>query len=173
MRLLQKIIAPALSLLILSLAAAPGRAEPLPAPTGPILLTISGDIATTNTDEGTAQFDLEMLQAIGQTDIDTETIWTDGPHRFTGVSLKALLARVGATGADIKASAINDYTVKIPVSDAVQNGPIVAYAFDGKPMSRREKGPLWVIYPYSSSSDYRSEVIYSRSIWQLDRMSIE
>jgi hypothetical protein len=38
-------------------------------------------------------------------------------------------------------------------------------------MSVRDKGPLWVIYPYDSD-DYRSEVIYSRSIWQLDRLEV-
>jgi hypothetical protein len=41
---------------------------------------------------------------------------------------------------------------------------------DGKTMSVRDKGPLWIIYPYDSSADYRTEVVYSRSIWQLDRI---
>jgi len=36
----------------------------------------------------------------------------------------------------------------------------------------REKGPLWVIYPYDSDAKFRTEVIYSRSIWQLDRLAI-
>jgi len=39
-------------------------------------------------------------------------------------------------------------------------------------MSVREKGPLWVIYPYDSDAKFRTEVIYSRSIWQLDRLAI-
>ena len=39
-------------------------------------------------------------------------------------------------------------------------------------MSIRDKGPLWVVYPYDSSADYRTEVIYSRSIWQLDRIEV-
>ncbi|KEP71182.1 oxidoreductase [Thioclava dalianensis] len=172
MRLIQSVFAPALALVI-ALASAPAMAEPLPKPTGPVLLTISGDIEITNTDEGTAAFDLAMLREIGQSEIETTTIWTEGRHRFTGVSLKALLERVGAKGKMLKATAINDYSVEIPTSDAVRNGPIVAYEMDGQTMSRREKGPLWVIYPYSSSSDYRSEVIYSRSIWQLDRISLE
>jgi hypothetical protein len=68
------------------------------------------------------------------------------------------------------ASAINDYSVEIPLSDAVKGGPIIAYSIDGKEMSLRDKGPLWVIYPYDSNSDFRSEVVYLRSIWQLDRL---
>jgi hypothetical protein len=43
---------------------------------------------------------------------------------------------------------------------------------DGNAMSVRDKGPLWVIYPYDSDAAYRTEVIYSRSIWQLDRLEV-
>lgn len=147
-------------------------ADTLPAPKGAVLLTISGELTHTNGD-GIAAFDLEMLRALGESDIVTETIWTPGSHTFTGVRLKTLLEHVGATGRTVKATAINDYGVPIPVTDATDEGPIVAYEMDGNLMSRRDKGPLWVIYPFSSSSDYRTEVIYSRSIWQLDRMIIE
>ena len=36
----------------------------------------------------------------------------------------------------------------------------------------RDKGPLWIIYPYDQNTDYQTEVIYSRSIWQLDRIEV-
>jgi hypothetical protein len=70
------------------------------------------------------------------------------------------------------ATAINDYTVEIPMSDAVEGGPIIAYLMDGNEMSIRDKGPLWVIYPYDSDADFRSEVVFTRSIWQLDRLVV-
>lgn len=146
-------------------------AHDLPEPQGPVILTVSGEIARFNGD-GTARFDLEMLRDIGATDIATETIWTSGTPVFTGVELAEFLDYLGAEGEVIDAQAFNDYAVAIPVSDAVEGGPILAYEMDGKVMSRREKGPLWVIYPYDASADYRTEVIYSRSIWQLDRMHV-
>ena len=43
---------------------------------------------------------------------------------------------------------------------------------NGEIMSLRDKGPLWVIYPYDQNAAYRSEVTYSRSIWQLDRIEV-
>ncbi|MCH2093805.1 MAG: oxidoreductase [Rhodobacteraceae bacterium] len=147
------------------------HAEELASPTGRILLTVSGQITETNAD-GVAQFDLDMLRDLGVEEVQTTTIWTDGPQVFVGVSLDVLMDRVGASGSSIDASAINDYTVQIPLSDAVDGGPIVAFQRNGNVMSRREKGPLWLIYPFDSSADYRTEVIYSRSIWQLDRMAI-
>ena len=54
----------------------------------------------------------------------------------------------------------------------VQDGPILAYLNDGEEMPVRDKGPLWVVYPYDLNASYQSEVIYSRSIWQLDRIVV-
>ena len=115
---------------------------------------------------------LDELKALEATSFTTTTLWTEGANEYTGVLLSDLLAHLGASGQEIKATAINDYAISIPISDAVEGGPIVAYHQDGNEMSRRDKGPLWVIYPFDSSTEYRSETIYSRSIWQLDRMEI-
>lgn len=144
-------------------------AQNLGEPEGPVLLTVSGAITQTNAGS-TAQFDLAMLEALEPTTIETLTIWTDEVHAFQGVSLADLVDHVGIEGSTLRAFAINDYRVDIPLSDAVAGGPILAYRIDGKTMSLREKGPLWVVYPYDSSPQYRTEVIYSRSIWQLDRL---
>jgi hypothetical protein len=123
----------------------------------------------TNTKDA-AVFDLEMLEALPTTTIETSTIWTEGVHSFQGVALKDLVDALGIDGKKLKATAVNDYAIEIPLTDAITGGPIIAYRIDGKVMSLREKGPLWVIYPYDSNSEYRKEVIFSRSIWQLDRI---
>lgn len=144
-------------------------AQDLPQPEGEVLLTVSGAISATNNGD-TAVFDLEMLQALDDTAVETTTIWTEGTQTFQGVSLDALMTRLGIDEGTLRATAINDYTVEIPVSDATPGGPILAYLLNGDTMSIRDKGPLWVIYPFDANEDYRSEVIYSRSIWQLDRI---
>jgi hypothetical protein len=149
----------------------PAAAQDLGAPTGEAILTVSGDISVTNVGDKLV-LDREMLAALPATIVETSTIWTDGVHSFTGVSLADLAALSGMETVTFLATAINDYTVEIPWTDATEGGPIIAYLMDDAPMSVRDKGPLWVIYPYDSKSDYRSEVIYSRSIWQLDRLEI-
>ncbi|SHH41349.1 hypothetical protein SAMN05444003_3074 [Cognatiyoonia sediminum] len=118
------------------------------------------------------EFTLEDLNAFGEDQFSTTTIWTTGPQTFSGVSLKSFLNSLGIENGTILASAINDYTVEIPVSDAVIDGPMIAYRLNGEEMSIRDKGPLWIVYPYDSKSEYQAEVIYSRSIWQLDRIAI-
>ena len=161
---------------VLEVAAATGagsvRAEALPQPAGVVILTITGAIAETNAD-GAAEFDLDMLRALGLVEFDTTTLWTDGVQHFTGVPLVRVLNRIGATGTAIRAEALNDYVISIPVEDAVEGGPILAFEQNGTRLSVRDKGPLWVVYPYDSDPAYKSEVIYSRSVWQLQRMVVQ
>lgn len=152
------------------LVSIPALAEDLAAPTGDVILTVTG--ANVTNSDGAAKLDLAMLEAMGGTEIKTTTIWTEGMQTFEGVSLKVLVDRLGIDGSTLSAVAINDYAVEIPTSDATEGGPIVAYKMNGNVMSVRDKGPLWVIYPYDSTTAFQTEVIYSRSIWQLDRLDV-
>lgn len=140
----------------------------MPRPSGYIILTLSGEIVNTNTDDGRLELDLAMLQSMPVTTFKTSTIWSEKATEFTGVNLKTILDYAGASGANVHAIALNDYKVDIPV-DA--DAPMVAYHLDGDIMSTRDKGPLWIVYPYDLNAKYRTEVIYSRSIWQLDRLA--
>ncbi len=148
-----------------------GAAAELAAPQGDVILTVTGAIEQTNVGK-TAAFDIEMLEALPVEEISTSTIWTDGTNQFSGVSLKTLLEHVGARGNALEAIAINDYKVTIPIEDAVIDGPIIAHHLNSEKMSVRERGPLWIIYPYDKHRKYRSEVIYSRSIWQLKSIHV-
>ncbi len=150
---------------VLLLSFASGTAQSSDQPKVPVL-EVTGTSATPLT------FDIEALRAIGSKEFETSTIWTKGVHRFEGVPLNALLAHLMVEGQAIEAAAINDYAIQIPMSDALSDGPIIAFAMDGEPMSRRAKGPLWIVYPFDSSSKYRTETVYARSIWQLNRLHI-
>lgn len=144
---------------------------PLEAPTGEVILEVCGNIAVHNQGD-CAVFDVETLKAIGHVHLETSTIWTEGVQRFDGVRLKDLLQRVGAQGKSVWASAANDYGADIPVTDATEDGPILAYMLNNEEMSLRDMGPLWVIYPYDHDSKFRSDLIYSRSVWQLVSMEV-
>ena len=133
---------------------------------------MSGNIDVTNAGD-TAQFDIEMLQNLDPVTIETSTIWTEGTQTFTGVPLGQLMDLVGTDSQSVQATAVNDYAVTIPIEDWQRSGAIVAFHNNGAPMSLRKKGPLWVIYPYDSNPEFQTEVIYSRSIWQLDRIVVE
>lgn len=144
-------------------------AQDLPAPKGDVLLTVSGAVTTQNSETG-VELDFAMLEELERRRVETSTIWTEGKQVFEGVSLSVLVEALGLEGTTLRASAVNDYAVDIPMSDAIEGGPIVAYLLNGAEMSLRDKGPLWIIYPYDENADFRTEVIYSRSIWQLNRI---
>ncbi len=148
-----------------------GLAQSLPAPTGDPILRVSGDVPVSN-DGKDAAFDLAMLTSLPQTSFTTTTVWTEGETEFTGVLLKDFLDTLGVSAGSLSMIAVNDYAAEVPVSDAVVGGPILAYLVNGKEISVRDKGPLWLVYPYDSNPDYRTEVVYSRSIWQLARIEI-
>lgn len=148
------------------------NAGDLPEPKGRVILTISGHIGQPNKGKDAA-FDMAMLEALPQHSFTTRTPWYDRPVKFTGPLLSDLLDAVKAQGGTVSATAINDYTIRIPVADAKEQGAIVARLLDDQPMAVRDKGPLFVVYPFDNKAELRTSTYYERSIWQLKRMSIE
>ena len=147
------------------------RVQALEPPTGRVVLTIEG--AITHTNQGSkAQFDMEMLERLPQRSFSTKTPWYPSAVTFTGPLLRDVLAAVGAKGNNITAVALNDYKTEIPVEDATRHDVIVARLMNNRPMPVREKGPLFVVYPFDTKSELRSELYYNRAAWQLNALRI-
>ena len=154
---------------LLSVAA---HAAPLAAPKDKPILTVSGAISETNSDAG-AQFDRAMLEQIGMATIETTTPWYKGPMKFEGVPLDKLMEAVGAKGGKVVAYALNDYTTEIPIEDFTKHHAILAMKRNGEYMPVRDKGPLFVVYPYDSDPELKSQTYYSRSAWQVARIVVK
>lgn len=116
-------------------------------------------------------FDLAALEALPQHSFATSTIWTEGVRQFSGPPLAAVLAAAGLEMVPVQAFASNGYgvTLTFPPGDALV--PIVATRIDGQPISRREKGPLWVMFPFDSDEAFRNAEVFGQSIWHLVRLS--
>ncbi|NQZ29695.1 MAG: hypothetical protein HRU06_00370 [Oceanospirillaceae bacterium] len=136
-----------------------------------MILTISGKLENTNSEHG-AQFDLNMLLALQQTVINTNTPWTKGMTKFEGPTLKELLKHVGAIPEEVMATALNGYRIKLPIVDINNYPMIIALKRDDEVLSVRTKGPIWVIYPWSENPEIRDNLYYTRSIWQLQQLDI-
>lgn len=160
-----------LGLLAGVLSTMPGFGQTLPDRTGPTLLTITG-LDPGAHPGGELAFDLTMLKALPQATIKTSSIWTEGLHSFSGVPMAALADYLHIGDATVRLHAINDYSVEMPLDETEDNAPVLAYEMDGAPMPVRDKGPIWIIYPYDAGAEYRSDTIYSRSVWQLDRIDV-
>ena len=143
----------------------------LPMPAGKVVLTISGKIGIFNVGD-TAKFDREMLEALGWSSFTTSTPWYDAPVTFAGVRMAKLMQTVRADGEAVIAGSLNDYETKIPMSDFTRFDVLLALKRNGEYMPVREKGPLFIVYPYDSESELKSQKYYSRSAWQLARLVV-
>lgn len=149
--------------------AAPTAAAVADDPAG-IVLTLSGMIPGHEGDP--ISLDLDALRAIDTLSFQTRTIWTEGPVTFTGTRLARLLAHLGVSSGTVTLTAVNNYEVSFPVADALSDDAMIAFEMNGNLMRLRDKGPLWLVYPYDENEKYQSELYYSRSIWQLSKISI-
>ena len=144
----------------------PLAAEALDRPAGKVILTVTGPLNVRNVAKA-AVFDLALLDQLPQHSFSTRTPWYPEARKFSGVLVSDLLKAVGAQGTTLKAVALNDYRVEIPVEDLVRHGAMIASELDGKPIAVRDKGPLLIMYPFDDQPELRTAVHYSRAIWQL------
>lgn len=117
-------------------------------------------------------FDLAALDALPQQSFRTATPWTVGVKRFSGPSLQAVLNKAGAHNGKVLAIALNNYSVTMPMKDLGPEAPVIVTRIDKKTYGIRDKGPLWVLYPFDRAAKYRTEVNDSRSIWQLTKLTV-
>ncbi|GEN27410.1 oxidoreductase [Halovibrio variabilis] len=140
-------------------------------PSGPVILTISGNIAHTNVGSD-AQFDRAMLAALPQHAFETGTPWTEGRNHYRGPLMRELLAQVGADSDTVHVAALNGYEADIPVSDFEDYDVILALAKDGDAIPIREYGPLWVLYPFDQDDVLLSEKVRFRAVWQVMHINV-
>jgi hypothetical protein len=147
------------------------RAQALDAPSGTVVLTMRGKIKRTNQGDN-AVFDMAMLEAATQHSLTTKTPWFKEQRKFTGPLLRDVLAMVGAHGNTLRIGALNDYRIDVPADDARRFDVTLARLIDDRPIPVREKGPLFMIYPFDSDAALRNPLYYSRSVWQLNTIDV-
>ncbi|OYU48096.1 MAG: oxidoreductase [Rhizobiales bacterium PAR1] len=139
-----------------------------PAP-GKVVLRIEGKLK----DGKSVEFSRADLEKLGVSTIRTTTPWYDGVQTFEGVPLAALMHKVGADGRKAQVVALNKYRTEIPFNDFAQYQPILALKRDGQYMDVKDKGPLFIVYPFDAKPELKSEQYYGRSAWQVRTISVE
>lgn len=160
-----------LSVAVLVFCGTSGAGE-LAKPKGKVLLTVSGAVANHNAGDK-AEFDFDMLKALGVSKIETTTAWTKGQKSFEGVLLKTLAETVGAEGTTAEVVALNDYKVDIPVQDFSDYPVILAYRMDGERLKIRDKGPLWIIYPEDEHPELKNKQTQAKWVWQVKAINFK
>lgn len=163
-----------LRVLLLSICAcaSAAQAQTLQKPTGAVILAVTGKISIKNSPDA-ALFDRKMLEEIGMHSTRTKTPWTDGVSTFEGPLGRDVLSVVGAKGSNMHITALNDFAADLPVTDFTENDVILALKLNGEYLQVRDKGPIFVIYPFDDVPSLYNEVTFAKSVWQVKTITVE
>ena len=140
---------------------------------GEPILTLRGAFAKAGPD-GSLGLTLAELDALPQTRFSTKTPWHEGAVEFSGVSLKDFFAAAGVSPDQhqMQLIALNDYVVDADAAEMIAGDALLATRLNGQPMSVRDKGPIFVIFPFDSRPELNHQSYYSRCAWQLAEIEL-
>ena len=128
---------------------APGSA--IPAPTGSVILTLSGDISVKNAGD-TLQFDMPTLEQLGLVKYTVNDPHLEVRNTYTGVLMSEVVkfAGISESASIIHTVALDDYEVDISLDDIEKWPVLLATRTNGNYMSIDQSGPTRIIFPYDS-----------------------
>lgn len=133
--------------------------QPVPAPTGMLLLAVTGRIGVTNGGNALS-LDQQTLDALGLLRLTVHEPWVKQTLNFEGVWLSDLLrvARPDPTAQTLHITALDDYQVDLPLADVMAGGVLLATRDgDGNPIPVEDGGPTRIVFaggvPSGASAD--------------------
>lgn len=124
--------------------------------------------------EEPVSFNLEALDELKQTVISTSNEFVTGKTEFSGPLARDLVATVGGDDSStIVLTAINEYQISVPAADFFEYDVVLATRMNGALLSRRDKGPIWLMYPISDHAELQDSAVNSKLIWQLVKMEVK
>jgi hypothetical protein len=147
--------------------------DAIPAPTGDVVLTVSGDIEKAGSGS-TLKLDLATLEQMGLVRYTVHDPWLDADHEFSGVLLADVLDTVGASAGSthLRFVAIDDYEVQISMADVRRWPVLLATKMDGQPMGVEDKGPTRIIWPYDQYPEIDRLTYKDLWIWSLETLEV-
>ena len=167
-----KVVVAATAVVVQLLLAGSATACGIPQPKGGVVLTVDGMINDC-TDGLQVRLDKDMVNALPRKQIRTENPWDHGPLTYEGVLLRDLMKFVKADGKSITVMALNDYRAEIPIEDIEKYDVILADKRDGVDLPVRDKGPFFVVFPFTDVPELSTEARFAQSVWQVNRISVK
>jgi len=117
------------------------------------------------------QLNETALMALPQQEFTTNHTWSETADTFRGPLLKDVLELACNNTQTLNLKAINDYSIRMDFTMAQPLEPIVAHTVNGKRLSVREKGPLWVMIS-TDQHKVAPKSLDAMMIWQLSDITI-
>lgn len=122
---------------------------------------------------GEVSYDPASLEALGARRMVTVTPWREEPATFDGVLLEDILAANGLHDVSaIRVIAENDYAVVIEAAVWKRWPLLVATRVDGRPHSRRARGPIQFVLPMSVDATSGLDDMVNNWVWMAARIEV-
>lgn len=121
---------------------------------------------------GEVSLSQEDILAMSDQQMVTQTPWTDGTLTFRGAPLEAVLALAGIDDGWVNARGLNNYSVNVPVDQALAARAFLAVHMNGELMRIKDKGPFWIVFPWDEHPELLTREIRAWSVWQLQALSV-
>ena len=116
------------------------------------------------------QFTADQLLNISSKQILTSTSWTEGEQTFTGLPLRDLLSHLQLMQGQLQITAINDYQISAPISELLSYDAFIAIKRNEQLLRIRDKGPFWLVFPWTQRPELKRREIDILSIWQISHI---
>lgn len=153
--------------------------------TGPVILTVTGNVANPNRgpldafeDAIFAHLDVKFDKAFTFTLADlkalpqrTVTVRYEGWPRdvtATGPEIGEVLKAAGAEGAKVLVQAVDGYAPEFTREDIARGKLVLAVEADGKPLGLGGRGPLWLLGPPDSFAGQEGEEGFAFAVIRID-----
>lgn len=145
--------------------------DAIPAPTGDVILTVTGKVAASNVDD-TIQMDIATIEALKVVDYTLTDPFESIETTFRGVLMSDLLDlwQVADDATILHIVALNDYAIDVPLSDMRSYPVIFATQANGVYMPVSTRGPAMLVYPYG---EYELDPAVYNDFWIWQIKSIE
>jgi hypothetical protein len=115
----------------------------------------------------------ESATAFGLADVKTKLVSQgDAVRTVTGIEIRKFIAAQDLQGNNLHVTALDGYEMDLPRADIDKYPVLLGFLVDGQPLSVRQKGPTWIIYPVSDYKELDDPAFEARSVWQLKSIEI-
>ena len=111
-------------------------------------------------------FSEKQLQALPQKAFKTKHTWATVVQEFSGPLLTDVIQQICPQAKEVYLRSLDQYSVTIDFQKVVKYEAILALTIDGKPLTVREKGPIWLMIN-TDDLNIAARTLDNMLVWQL------
>ena len=156
---------------------------------GPVILTISGNVANPNRgpvdpavdqffvyseaefSEAT-QFDYASLQKLQWLKANADFPKNGDIQEFEGPLLADVLKAAGAEGEMVTMTALDGYAIEVKMQELIDQGAVLALKRNGRPFAVGDYGPTQIVFPRAERADLK-DMPDDNWIWSIYHIKVE